>query len=249
MLDRDVVAAVGVHQRQPDRVVGPAGRPGRRAPRADHRRGRRPGRRRAGRPGRRRCGRRRRGRAPRDGGRRSAAGWRGGSSGRARRRSRRSAGTRRRAALVPVGHGRHPVIRSAASRPLISTIGTPTPGCTDEPARTTFSGPRRGSVDGPERAGLPEGVRQGERGAGGHALGGPVPRRRHLLDLDGAGQARPAPGLEGGEQLVPVARAEPASSRCRGCRRCAGRGSAWARRRSAPGRRRGRGCGRCATAC
>ena len=41
-----------------------------------------------------------------------------------------------------------PVIRSAASRPLISTIGTPTPGCTDDPARTTFSGPRRGRVEG-----------------------------------------------------------------------------------------------------
>ena len=40
------------------------------------------------------------------------------------------------------------MIRSAASRPLISTIGTPTPGCTDEPASTTFSGPRRGSVGG-----------------------------------------------------------------------------------------------------
>ena len=38
--------------------------------------------------------------------------------------------------------GSTPVIRSAASRPDISAVGTPTPGTVDEPASTTLSMPR-----------------------------------------------------------------------------------------------------------
>ena len=35
-----------------------------------------------------------------------------------------------------------PVIRSAASRPDMSAVGTPTPGTVDDPASTTLSTPR-----------------------------------------------------------------------------------------------------------
>ena len=83
--------------------------------------------------------------------------------------------------------GRSPVIRPAASLPEISTIGTPTPGWVPEPTKTTF-GQVAVQVGRAERAGLEEGVRGGERGAGGHALlrpvgrgdrpGAPRPRRR-----------------------------------------------------------------------
>ena len=64
-------------------------------------------------------------------------------------------------------------MRSAASRPDNSAVGTPTPGTVDEPASTTLSMPRT-VLAGPERPGLAEGVRQRERRARHHALARPV---------------------------------------------------------------------------
>ncbi len=43
---------------------------------------------------------------------------------------------------VVVDRSATPVMRSAASRPEISVVGTPTPGTVDDPASTTFSMPR-----------------------------------------------------------------------------------------------------------
>ena len=67
------------------------------------------------------------------------------------------------------------MIRSAASRPDSSAVGTPTPGTVDDPASTTLSIPRTvlAGRNGPV---WPKRVRQRERGAGRHALTRPAGR-------------------------------------------------------------------------
>ena len=213
MLDGDVVAAVGVHEGQPHRVVGPAGvQVGQHGPRPV---GEVAGRVGAGQVdevvggaggGVERVHRRAAVGGKQPGGQVVALAVPRGDGGAVRGRRRRSWSCAR-------GDGGHraatgPVMRSAASRPLISTIGTPTPGCTEDPARTTFSGPRRGRVEGRNGPVCPKVCASANGRAGGHALGRPVQRRGHLLHLDRPGQPGPAARLQGGQHLVAVAGAE-----------------------------------------
>ena len=127
-------------------------------------------------------------------------------------------------------------MRSAASRPLSSTIGTPTPGVVPEPAKTTFS-PQQ--VARPERAGLREGVGRGERRAR-----APCPRRlpvqrgRDVLDLDRVAEADVAARLERARRPRRGSAARTAPSRRRR------RGSAWGTARSRPAGRPARARGR-----
>ena len=85
-----------------------------------------------------------------------------------------------------------PVMRSAASRPEINAVGTPTPGTVDDPASTALSMPRTvlAGRNGPvwrERVG------QRERRAGDHALAGPVGGVDDVQHLGAVAQARNQP--------------------------------------------------------
>ncbi len=114
---------------------------------------------------------------------------------------------RRRRALLQRGHG-VPVIRSAASRPLISTIGTPTPGWTttrrarrspDRSGAAWRAGTgRSGRMCAPGRTGCPRPCPARPSPAA-----WPAPRPRSASVTPG-----PAARLQGGQHLVAVAGAE-----------------------------------------
>ena len=187
MLDRDVVAAVGVDQRQPDRVVGPA-----RVEVGEHA----PATSRARSPAGSAPGRSTRSSAVR------AAAYSACTAG--RRSAGQQPGGQVVALAVPGGdRGAVPVggleLRPAGRvdrrghRPGDPLGGEPAadqhhrhadPGLHRRPGEHDVLRSAPGQRGRPERAGLAEGVGQGERGARGHALRRPVGRRGQLLDLD-----------------------------------------------------------------
>jgi hypothetical protein len=98
-------------------------------------------------------------------------------------------------------------MRSAASRPEISTIGTPTPGVVPEPAKTTFSPQMFRGRNGPV---CPKRVGRGERRPALHPSRLPVQGRRHRLDLDASPKPTYPRRSRVRHDLVAVAGGEPA---------------------------------------